>query len=205
MKLSKIAKLVIKSGRCDVYSTENGMGVYISTGYAIYRVDSLPVPDIGDQMLAMLDVPEKKREDIVCNVRSGLPPLDMTHTACGEMMMTEYKLMTGSNYLILVDEHSRGEDKKKGKLAFVNEELLAPLRGEEKEYIGYACRFTADGKPYIIVKDGMYAIAAVLPELVNVEKVAAQMAQFQSICLEEVERGTKDEQQCESAGKTETE
>lgn len=189
MKLAKIAKLVIKSGGCDVYSTENGMGVYINTGNAIYRVDGLPMPELGDQMLAMLDVPEKKREDIICNVRSGLPPLDMAHTACGEMMMTEYKLMTGSDYLILVDEHSRGEDKKKGKLAFVNEELLAPLRGDPNEYIGYACRFTADGHPYIIIKDGMYAIAAVVPELVNAEKVAAQMAQFQSICLDEVERG----------------
>lgn len=205
MKLSKIAKLVIKSGGCNVYSTENGMGVYIDTGNAIYRVDGLPMPEIDDQMLAMLDVPEKKREDIICNVRSGLPPLDMTHTACGEMMMTEYKLMTGSDYLILVDEDSKGEDKKRGKLAFINDELLAPLRGDLNEYIGYACRFTADGRPYIIIKDGMYAIAAVVPELIDAEKVAMQMARFQSICLDEAERGTKDEQQCESASKTETE
>lgn len=200
MKLAKIAKLVIKSKRCDVYGAENGMGVYINTGNAVYRVDDLPMPEIGDQMLAMLDVPEKKREDIICNVRSGLPPLDMAHTASGEMMMAEYRLMVGSNYLILVDEDSKGEDKKRGKLAFINEELLAPLRGDPNEYIAYACRFTADGRPYIIIKDGMYAIAAIVPELVNAEKVAAQMAQFQSICLDEAERDAKDEQKCESAG-----
>ena len=188
MKLSKIAKLVIKNGRCDVYGTKDGLGVYINTGNAIYRVDGLPWPEIGDQMLTMLDIPEKKRGDVVCNVKRDFPPLDMEHTACGEMMMAEYKLMTGSDYLILVDEHSRGEDKKKGKLAFVNEELLAPLRGEEKEYIGYACRFTASGSPYIIIKDGMYAIAAVVPELIDAEKVAMQMARFQSICLDEAER-----------------
>ena len=194
MKLAKIAKLVIKSGGCDVYRTENGMGVYISTGNAIYRVDGLPMPEIGDKMLSMLDVPEKKRKDIVCNVRAGLPPLDMAHTASGEMIMAEYKLMTGSNYLILVDEHSKGEDKKKGKLAFVNEELLAPLRGEEKEYIGYACRFTASGRPYIIIKDGMYTIAAVVPELIDAEKVAMQMARFESVCLNEVERRDKSDE-----------
>lgn len=38
MKLFKIAKLVIKNGRCDVYGTKDGMGVYINTGNAIYRV-----------------------------------------------------------------------------------------------------------------------------------------------------------------------
>lgn len=194
MKLAKIAKLVIKNGGCDVWRTENGMGVYISAGNAIYRVDGLPMPEIGDQMLAVLDVPEKKRADITCNVRADLPPLDMAHTASGEMIMAEYKLMTGSNYLILVDEHSKGEDKKKGKLAFVNEELLAPLRGEEKEYIGYACRFTASGRPYIIIKDGMYAIVAVVPELIDAEKVAMQMARFESVCLNEAERRDKSDE-----------
>lgn len=194
MRLAKIAKLAIKNGKCDVYSTENGMGVYIGTGDAIYRVDDLPMPANGDQMLAMLDIPEKKRMDIVCNVRDGLPPLDVAHTASGEMRMTEYYLMTGSNYLILVDEHSKGEDKEKGKLAFVDEELLAPMRGEAKEYIGYACRFTGSGEPYIIIKDGMYAIAAVATALVNVGKVAEQLAQFQSICLDEMERENKSDE-----------
>lgn len=116
-----------------------------------------------------------------CVIQAGLPPLDMAHTARGEMLMMEYNLMTGSNYLILVDEHSKGEDKKKGKLAFVDDELLEPMRGEAKEYIGYACRFTASGEPYIIIKNGMYAIAAVAPVLVDVGKVAEQLAQFQSI------------------------
>lgn len=188
MKLARIAKLAIKRGKCDVYSTENGMGVYIGTGNAIYRVDDLPMPANGDQMLAVLDIPEKKRKDIVCDVTDSLPPLDMAHTASGEMLMTEYNLITGSNYLILVDEHSKGEDKEKGKLAFVDEELLAPMRGEAKEYIGYACRFTTCGEPYIIIKDGMYAIAAVAPVLVDAGKVAEQLAQFQSICLDEAER-----------------
>lgn len=194
MRLAKIAKLVSKARLCDVYSDEYGTGVYIGVGSAIYHVQDLPMPCAGDQMRIMLDIPENKWGKVSCVIRAGQPPLDMSHTASGEMLMTEYNLMTGSKYLILVDEHSKGEDKKKGKLAFVDEELLAPMRGEAKEYIGYACRFTASGKPYIIIKDGMYAIAAVAPVLVDVGKVAEQLAQFQSICLDEVERENKSDE-----------
>lgn len=188
MKLSKIAKQVSKAGLCDVYADEHGTGVYIGVGNAIYHVQDLPMPCAGDQMRIMLDIPTKKWEKVSCVIQAGPPPLDMAHTASGEMLMTEYTLMTGSNYLILVDEHSKGEDKKKGKLAFVDEELLAPMRGEAKDYIGYACRFTASGKPYIVIKNGMYVIAAVVPVLVDVGKVAEQMARFESICLSEAER-----------------
>lgn len=188
MRLAKIAKLVSKAGLCDVYGDEHGTGVYIGVGSAIYHVQNLPMPCAGDQMRIMLDIPENKWEKVSCVIRAGRPPLDMSHTASGEMLMTEYNLITGSKYLILVDEHSKGEDKKKGKLAFVDEELLAPMRGEAKEYIGYACRFTARGKPYIIIKNGMYAIAAIAPVLVDVGKVAEQLARFESICLSEAER-----------------
>ena len=188
MRLAKIAKLINKTGLCDVYADKHGTGVYIGVGNAIYHVQDLPMPCAVDQMRIMLDIPAKKWEKVSCAIRAGQPPLDMEHTASGEMLMTEYNLKIGSNYLILVDEHSKGEDKKKGKLAFVNEELLEPMRGEAKEYIGYACRFTASGEPYIIIKDGMYAIAAVAPVLVDVGKVAEQLAQFQSICLDEAER-----------------
>ncbi len=194
MRLAKIAKLVSKSGLCDVYGDEHGTGVYIGVGNAIYHVQDLPMPCAGEQMRIMLDIPSKKWEKVSCVIQAGLPPLDMAHTASGEMLMTEYTLMTGSNYLILVDEHSKGEDKKKGKLVFVNDELLAPMRGEAKEYIGYACRFTASGEPYIIIKDGMYAIAAVAPVLVDAGKVAEQLAQFQSICLDEAERESKSDE-----------
>lgn len=194
MKLSKIAKQVIKTKVCDVYGDEYGTGVYIGVGNAIYHVQDLPMPCAGDQMRIMLDIPTKKWEKVSCVIHAGLPPLDMAHTASGEMLMMEYNLMTGSNYLILVDERSKGEDKKKGKLAFVDEELLAPMRGEAKEYIGYACRFTASGEPYIIIKDGMYAIAAVAPVLVDVGKVAEQLARFESICLDEVERENKSDE-----------
>lgn len=188
MRLAKIAKLVSKAGLCDVYGDEHGTGVYIGVGSAIYHVQDLPMPCAGDQMRIMLDIPENKWGKVSCVIRAGQPPLDMAHTASGEMLMTEYNLMTGSKYLILVDEHSKGEDKKKGKLAFVDEELLAPMRGEAKEYIGYACRLTASGKPYIIIKNGMYAIAAIAPVLVDVGKVAEQLARFESICLSEAER-----------------
>lgn len=194
MKLSKIAKQVIKTKVCDVYGDEHGTGVYIGVGDAIYHVQDLPMPCAEDQMRIMLDIPTKKWEKVSCVIHAGLPPLDMAHTASGEMLMTEYTLMTGSNYLILVDEHSKGEDKKKGKLAFIDEELLAPMRGEAKEYIGYACRFAADGCPYIIIKDGMYAIAAVAPVLVDAGKVAERLAQFQSICLDEAERKNKSDE-----------
>lgn len=194
MRLAKIAKLVSKSGLCDVYGDEYGTGVYIGVGNAIYHVQDLPMPCAEDQMRIMLDIPTKKWEKVSCVIHAGLPSLDMAHTASGEMLMTEYTLMTGSNYLILVDEHSKGEDKKKGKLAFVDEELLAPMRGEAKEYIGYACRFAADGCPYIIIKDGMYAIAAVAPVLVDVGKVAEQLARLESMCLDEVERENKSDE-----------
>lgn len=188
MRLAKIAKLVSKARLCDVYSDKHGTGVYIGVGNAIYHVQDLPMPCAVDQMRIMLDIPTKKWEKVSCVIHACQPPLDMAHTDSGEMLMTEYPLMTGSNYLILVDEHSKGEDKKKGKLAFVDEELLTPMRGEEKEYIGYACRFTASGEPYIIIKDGMYAIAAIAPVLVDVGKVAEQLARFESVCLSEAER-----------------
>lgn len=188
MKLSKIAKQVSKAGLCDVYGDEYGTGVYIGIGSEIYHVQDLPMPCAGDQMRIMLDMPQKKWEKVSCVIHACPPPLDMAHIASGEMLMTEYNLMTGSNYLILVDEHSKGEDKKKGKLAFVADELLTPMRVEAKEYIEYACRFTASGKPYIVIKNGMYVIAAVVPVLVDVGKVAEQMARFESICLSEAER-----------------
>lgn len=59
MRLAKIAKLVSKSGLCDVYSDEYGTGVYIGVGSAIYHVQDLPMPCAGDQMGIMLDIPTK--------------------------------------------------------------------------------------------------------------------------------------------------
>ena len=115
MRLAKISKLVSKAGLCDVYGDEYGTGVYIGVGNAIYHVQDLPMPCAGDQMRIMLDIPTKKWEKVSCVIHACPPPLDMSHTASGEMLMTEYNLMTGSNYLILVDEHSKGEDKEKRK------------------------------------------------------------------------------------------
>ena len=60
MRLAKIAKIVSRSGLCDVYSDECGTGVYIGVGSAIYHVQDLPMPCAGDQMRIMLDIPQKK-------------------------------------------------------------------------------------------------------------------------------------------------
>lgn len=89
MRLGKIAKLVSKSRLCDVYGDEYGTGVYIGVGNAIYHVQDLPMPCAGDQMRIMLDIPAKKWEKVSCVIRAGQPPLDMAHTASGEMLMTE--------------------------------------------------------------------------------------------------------------------
>lgn len=70
----------------------------------------------------------------------------------------------------------------------MSEELLAPVLFGESEYLGYYCRFTADGAPYIIIKDGMYTVAAVVPTMVPVAKVAEQLARLESMCLDEAER-----------------
>lgn len=188
MRLARISKLVSKAGLCDVYGDEHGTGVYISVGKAIYHVQDLPMPCARDQMGAMLDIPSKKWEKVSCTIQASLPPLDMQCVCPGEVQMAEYNLLLGSKYLILTDAKSNGKSKEKGRLAFVSEELLAPVLFGESEYLGYYCRFMADGAPYIIIKDGMYTVAAVVPTMVPVAKVAEQLARLESMCLDEAER-----------------
>lgn len=80
-----------------------------------------------------------------------------------------------------------------GELIFYQQSLLAPLSDVigKSDYIQYTVRETETGQRYIVVKDGMVVLGAIMPMRVIDEKYLSDLTKFHAICTEQFHREKK--------------
>ena len=80
-----------------------------------------------------------------------------------------------------------------GKMLFFDESLLSPLADRlnneyRKPYIRYAVRYRDDGSCYIVIKDGLEMLGAILPVKVLTDRYIDILWAFCSMCEKQLRR-----------------
>lgn len=187
MKISKFVKLVKDAGRCIVADVA-GDGIWLGNGHALYRATGLPRMESSEQVRTVLDVPEKVWKKIHLQMERYEDVRDVMGVSLddydGREKRTE-KVRVAASMHGLWASCRRCAD---GELIFYREELLASFADEIKEsgYIDYTVRRAKSGQPYLMLRDGMNALAAIMPMKVASEEYLAQLAEFEALCTEQL-------------------
>ncbi len=191
MKLQRFARTAKKSGYCVVFTCETPGDtdeMIISNGYGVYRCGCIP-PMIGkNQICALLDIDEKKREKMQIKEEtyaslSDIACFDLTDGEVAGETDTESVnigiIYEGKEYSVL----KTGD----GELLFFNRELLAPLANDmQSPYFKLRSRIAHAGSSrqfrYLIAKDGFTTLAALLPVNALSENFMKDLHDFVSDC-----------------------
>lgn len=140
------------------------------------------------QIAAVLDIDPKKLKKLVvreehCEDRANINGIDLSECPHGELKVTKMAAaaVVGENIFTVFLCHDNGE------MLFFDESLLAPIKDriKENDYIGYTARIHPKGYKYIIVKDGIEVLAAILPVIVLTEKYMNVLREFYVRCEEQ--------------------
>lgn len=187
MKLQKFAKQVIRSNDVTLYIVRKTGATFLSLPYAVYPVEQFPLIDDAEQLATILDIPRSKWEKvmakIVCIENEMVAGIDLTDNTTTEQMATR-KTFTLRQGTIVTEEGEK-------RITFFNPEFLEPIQDRLKDpdaQITYWRREMENGTPYIVVKDGLFLIAAILPLDVVDQEYLKALAEYQSLCISEFER-----------------
>ena len=190
MKLSKYAKLVKNEGYCNVVHVV-GSGIWLGTQEAIFRATELPDMEGEDQVRTVLDMTEKAWKKVYMteshaeSVRNILG-MNLAEFEKGEQKTEKLKMVAAyCGHLVSV---LRCEND--GEIIFYDESLTGPIAEEIKnsEYIIYTVRKTASGQRYLVVRNGLNVLAAIMPVQVVTQEFLADLSEFQAICTEQYYR-----------------
>lgn len=189
MKLAKYAQIAKREGCCSLLNVA-GDGVWLATRSAVYRASDLPQIESGEEMRAVLDLTEKDWKKIYYKTNECesldnvlgmyLRNYDEQEAYAKKMQMQAvYKgrLATG---LLCSD----------GELVFYDESLLGPVAKEidDSEYVETVVRKYATGQRYIVVKNGLEVIAAVMPLNIVSQEYLEKLAEFEVYCTQQFAR-----------------
>lgn len=166
MKISKIAKLVKDAGcvqliQVDVYT------MYIGVGGAIYATEDLPLISGAEQARAVLDFTKKQMESI--DVMEDAGTLSCIGPMCLNMKPDDKEEIEWEVKRIPAVAICEGEivdllELEDGEVLLFNGSYLAPLREEQKSpYFKFKVRETPTKKKYIVVYDGLFIKAVIMP------------------------------------------
>lgn len=163
MKISKFVQTIKSTGQCIVFHAPGE--IYLSNGKAIYTAPEIPDITGMSQIAAVLDIdPEKLKKLVVLEER------------CKD------RAVIGGNIYAAFLCHNNGET------IFFDESLLAPIKDrikKEDAYIDYTARIHPKGYKYIIVKDGIEVLAAILPTEVLSDRYIKDLREFYLRCEEQ--------------------
>lgn len=153
MKIKDIAALCKKRKRIQI-ATEPDGEQYIGDGAAIYKISGLP-QICGDEVMTLFDLKEKEREKIAVTETKGAP-LDMEDCAAGEKRLeAKYFTFSYGERMLLPLSGADG-------LLLIDRKYLKPL-AEDMAYLSFWRREDVGGQPYIVLKAGLLAQAAIMP------------------------------------------
>lgn len=152
MKLSKIAQLCKKHPQVSVFAT--GQTQWISVGAAAYPAYGLPPITGGEQLLAIMDVPEEKREVFHVDFiePDNLEMFDDYDNEEHTLRDVRYSFVQKGSVLMPLFTAD-------GRVYWINECYLAPV--EDEDNLTFWLREMWDGMYAVAVKSG-YAIRAVI-------------------------------------------
>lgn len=187
MKISKFVQTIKSTGQCAVIHAPGE--IYLSTGYSIYKAPELPDITGMSQIAAVLDVEPKKLkkihiEEYCCKDKANILGFDLSECPHGELEVSRMDVaaVVGENIYAVFLCHDNGE------MIFFDESMLAPIKDrikKEDAYIDYTARIHPTGDKYIIVKDGIEVLAAILPVKVLSEKYIKDLREFYIRCADQ--------------------
>lgn len=166
MKISKIAKLVKDNG-CVQLIQVDVLKMYIGTGEAIYATEDLPLISGAEQARAVLDLTKKQMENIQVVEDAGtincITPLGLNMKA-DDKEIIEWEVKRIPACAICEGEIVDLLELEDGEVLLFNGSYLAPLREEQKSpYFKFKVRETPTKQKYIVVYDGLFIKAVIMP------------------------------------------
>lgn len=192
MKVAKYTKLIRQRGS-GVWINTTADGVYLATTASIYKAEGLPFVSEKEQIAAILDLDQKQQAKVVLTERGERTKADIMGydlsdgDAPGDISADRMKvsaIIDGKLYAAL--------SCRDGEVLFFDEMLLAPLADilkDELAYISYTIRrHSANGQPYIVIKNGFITIAMILPMKVLSDEYISELQDFQLMCIDQLNR-----------------
>lgn len=186
MKISKFVQTIKSTGLCIVFHAPGE--IYQSNGKAIYTAPEIPDITGMSQIAAVLDIDPKKLKKLVvqeerCSDRAHINGHDLSERTSDELEVSKMDVaavIDGNIYAAFLC-HNNGE------AIFFDESLLAPIKDriKENDYIDYTARIHPKGHKYIIVKDGIEVLAAILPAKVISDHYIKDLRDFYLRCEEQ--------------------
>ncbi len=187
MKISKFVQTIKSTGQCIVFHAPGE--IYLSNGKAIYTAPEIPDITGTSQIAAVLDIDPKKLKKLVvpeerCKDRADINGIDLSSCTPDELEVSKMDVaaVIGGNIYAAFLCHNNGET------IFFDESLLAPIKDrikKEDAYIDYTARIHPKGHKYIIVKDGIEVLAAILPTEVLSDRYIKDLREFYLRCEEQ--------------------
>ncbi len=169
MKISKIAKLVKDAGYVELIQVDV-LKMFIGVGGAIYATEDLPLISGAEQARAVLDFTKKQMESIDVVERAS----KLSYIGIGLNMKPddkeaiEWEVKRIPAAAICEDKIVDLLELEDGEVLLFNGSYLAPLKEEQKSpYFKLKVRETPTKQKYIVVYDGLFIKAAILPMKVD--------------------------------------
>ena len=192
MKISKYAALIKKTHFAIVVHMPDE--IYLGTGASIYRAEGIPDMSGREQIGAVLDIEPKKLKKIQIEEKhsqekSNIWGLNLEDAPAAPEQDAErletVAVIDGECWAALAYDA--------GKMLFFDESLLSPLADrinneDRKPYIRYAVRYRSDGSRYIVIKDGLETLGAILPVKILTDRYIDKLWDFSSMCEKQLRR-----------------
>lgn len=190
MKLRNYIALMKNEAYCNIVGA--GDEVWLGLRAALYRAPAMPLLCDNDQVRAVMDLTDKQIGKIYISYyeygdANNLLGYDCSDGAApGEQ--TAKRVNGVVRFFGITHSALQAED---GELVFYNESYLAPLADIMKEHgeqMSFAVRKTAAGQRYIVVKDGMWTVAVIMPMEVDLGDYLERLSKFEALCAAQYER-----------------
>lgn len=189
MKLSKYKDIAKREGACIQCNVE-GSGIWFGTKSAIYNANELPHIECGNEMRTVLDLPEKDWKKISyrsqeCEGLDNVLGMCLREYDEEEEYAQRQEMQAVYRGGIATALLTTG-----GELVFYNASLIALIAEQMKDsdYVVFTVRKYANGRRYIIVKDGFEVMAAIMPLNIITRKYLEELAEFEVLCTRQFHR-----------------
>jgi len=166
MKISKIAKLVKDAG-CVQLIQVDVLTMFIGVGGAIYATDDLPLISGREQARAVLDLTKKQMESIEVIEDGGtincIGPLELNMKP-DDKETVEWEVKRIPAAAVVDNEIVDIMELEDGEILLFDSAYLSPLKEEQKSpYFKFKVRETPTKQKYIVVYDGLFIKAVIMP------------------------------------------
>lgn len=196
MKLSKFANTVKKTGNLILVHVADG-GLWLSNGYALYRASGLPEGVDRETILAVLDFDSKTAERVRVQEKQVETVLDVLGLNLSDSMTPDIRANQTSLTVIYKGELATALLCQDGVLVFYNQSLAYPLADvfKESDYAETVVRRKENGERYVVIRDGMETVAAILPMQLLSQKFISDLQDFEQRCTLQFVRERRGEPQ----------